>query len=67
MLTWLKKNAHVLIATTSAVGVVLVTVAANTSGLLPNSVGAWMTAVGTVIVTTIGVLTGVKLAGFRRP
>ena len=62
MLSWMKRNAHVLIATTSAVGVVLVTVAANTTGLLPSGVGAWMAAVGSILVTAVGTFAGVKIA-----
>lgn len=66
MLSWMKKNAHVLIATASAVGVVMVTVAANTTGLLPTSVGAWLAATGSIIVTAIATITGVKIADKAR-
>lgn len=50
---WISKHSHVIIAAISVTGTVLVTVAANTTGLLPNSVGAWIAAAGTIIVTVV--------------
>jgi hypothetical protein len=53
-MSWISQHAHVIIAAVSVTGTVLVTVAANTTGLLPNAVGAWLAAAGTIIITVLG-------------
>lgn len=53
MFAWVDKHVHTIVAAVSVVGVVAATVAANTAGLLPASVGAWLSAAGTIIATVL--------------
>lgn len=53
MFTWVHAHIHSFVAALSTFGVVCVTVAANTTGLLPASIGAWLTAIGSIIAVVV--------------
>lgn len=57
MLSWVSKHAHALLVAGVLTGTVLATVAANTTGLLPQNVGAWLAAAGTIILGVLGHVT----------
>jgi hypothetical protein len=68
MLSWIHKHVHTLIAVAAVTGTVFATVAANTTGLVPNSVGAWLTAIGAILLTTVGhIVVPPVVASLKRP
>jgi hypothetical protein len=54
MLSWFSKHSHTIVSVIAVTGTVLVTTAAATSHILPASVGAWLAAAGSIIVTVLG-------------
>jgi uncharacterized membrane protein len=50
---WVSKHAHVIIAVVGGVGLTATAIAANTAGLLPSSVGAWIAATGAIVTYVV--------------
>jgi hypothetical protein len=66
-MSWVGKHAHVIVAVISVTGTVLVTVAANTTGLVPASVGAWLAAAGAIIISVLGHVVLAPVVAAKQP